>query len=136
MKQLLTWLLLFLLATSLHAQGNLEIDTPAIAQLKASMAARHVQLKPWLDAGAVGLTRDGNVALRDANAVPLAQRQAVSALLAAENNDRGALYREIARANGNPGWEANIRATFGQRWSERAAAGWWVQDASGAWRQK
>jgi len=50
----------------------------------------------------VGLTADGFVAVRDASAVPLSERQAVNALVTAENQDRRALYSEIARANGHP----------------------------------
>ena len=87
------------------------------------MQERHAQLQPLYASGAVGLTRDGNIALRDANAVPLAQRAQVNALIAAENQDRAALYREIARANGKPEWEDDIRTTFGQRWTDRAQAG-------------
>ena len=119
-----------------HAQANLEINTPAIAAIQKSMQQRFAELKPFLDSGAVGLTRDGNVALRDANAVALPQRQQVNALIAAENADRAALYREIARANGKPEWENEIRNTFAQRWIERAPAGWYYQNASGAWVQK
>jgi uncharacterized protein YdbL (DUF1318 family) len=118
------------------AQANLEINTPAIASLKSSMQNRHAQLAPLYGSGAVGLTRDGNVALRDANAVPLAQRQQVNALIAGENQDRAALYREIARANGQPGWENDIRATFAQRWIERAQPGWYYQGAGGSWVRK
>jgi uncharacterized protein YdbL (DUF1318 family) len=86
--------------------------------------------------GAVGLTRDGYVALRDANAVPLAQRQQVNALVAAENQDRSALYREIARANGKPEWENDIRTTFAQRWIDKAQGGWYFQNNAGAWTRK
>jgi len=118
------------------AQANLEINTPAIASLQASMQQRHAQLSPLYDSGAVGLTRDGNVALRDANAVPLAQRQPVTGLIAAENQDRAALYREIARANGHPEWEQDVRATFAQRWIQKARPGWYYQNASGAWVRK
>ena len=118
------------------AQANLEINTPAIASLKASMQSRHAQLAGFYASGAVGLTRDGNIALRDANAVPLAQRQQVNSLVAAENQDRAALYREIARANGKPEWENDIRATFGQRWIEKAQPGWYYQNTSGAWTRK
>ena len=117
-------------------QANLEINTPAIKSLERSMQQRHTQLAPLLASGAIGLTRDGNVALRDARAVPLAQRQKVNALIAAENQDRAALYREIARANGHPEWEADIRATFAQRWISRAQRGWYYQNASGAWVRK
>ncbi len=118
------------------AQANLEINTPAIAALQRSMQQRHAQLVPFYASGAVGLTRDGNVALRDANAVPLPQRQQVNALIAAENQDRAALYREIARANGRPEWETDIRATFGQRWIEKAQPGWYYRSAGGTWVRK
>ncbi|WP_332674621.1 YdbL family protein [Aromatoleum sp.] len=116
------------------AQGNLEIDTPAIAALKQSMQRRHAQLTPLYDSGVIGLAADGNVALRDASGVPLAQRGQVNALVAAENADRAALYREIARANGHPEWEADVRKTFGERWIDRAPSGWWVQ--RGGWGRK
>lgn len=117
-------------------QANLDINTPAINSLQRSMQQRHTQLAPLYASGAVGLTRDGNVALRDARAVPLAKRQQVNALIASENQDRAALYREIARANGHPEWEADIRATFAQRWISRAQRGWYYQNASGAWVRK
>ena len=118
------------------AQANLEINTPGITAIQSSMQSRHAQLSPLYASGAVGLTRDGNVALRDPAAVPLAQRAAVNGLIAAENQDRASLYREIARANNHPEWEADIRNTFGQRWAERAQAGWYYQSASGAWTRK
>lgn len=117
------------------AQGNLEINTPAIAAVKQSMQTRHAELAPLYASGAIGLARDGAVALRDASGVPLAQRGRVNALIAAENADRSALYREIARANGHPEWEADIRNTFAQRWIDRAQSGWWVEGAKG-WTRK
>lgn len=131
---------LMLLACSLagaaHAQGNLEINTPAIAQLKGAMQGRHGQLAPFYASGAVGLAHDGTVQMRDANLVPLPQRGAANNLIAAENADRAALYREIARANGNPAWEGEIRSTFANRWIDKAQPGWWVQNASGVWAKK
>lgn len=136
MKRLFFSLLLAALAAVAQAQGNLEIGSPAISQFKATMGQRHGQLLPYYESGAVGLAKDGTVSLREPGAVPLAQRQAATGLVAAENADRAGLYREIARANGNPGWEADIRATFAQRWIDRAPAGWWVQNATGAWQQK
>jgi uncharacterized protein len=136
MKRLLVMLFAWTLASTALAQGNLEISTPAIGQFKTSMSQRHNQLLPWYESGAIGLAKDGTVALREPGAVPLAQRQNVSGLVAAENADRTGLYREIARANGNPGWEQDIRTTFAQRWADRAPAGWWVQGATGIWQQK
>jgi hypothetical protein len=126
----------FLFSALALAQGNLEINTPAIAQVKSAMAARHAQLAPHYASGALGLASDGTVQLRDANAIPLASRGAIQSAVAAENADRAALYREIAKANGNPGWEADIRATFAQRWIDKAQPGWWVQNPQGAWVKK
>lgn len=123
------------MAAAVHAQGNLEIDTPAIAALQQSMQKRHAQLEPLYAAGAVGLAGDGTVALRDAASVPLAQRAQVTSAIAAENADRAALYREIARANNHPEWEGDVRRTFAQRWIDRAQAGWWVQQG-GKWVKK
>jgi len=123
-------------AAAAQAPANLQIDTPAITALRASMRDQFKQLRPFFVNGAVGLTREGNIALRDANLIPLAQRAEVNSLLAQANQDRAALYREIARANGKPEWENDIRATFAQRWIERAPAGWYYQNATGAWVQK
>jgi uncharacterized protein len=119
-----------------HAQADLNIATPAVRQLTQSMEARHGQLKKYYDAGSIGLTRDGLVQVRDQNLVPLPERNSVRKLVAEENADRTNLYREIAAANGHPEWEADIRTTFAERWSSKAAAGWYFQDASGAWKQK
>ena len=131
------WLVaLLLLAGGAWAQANLEVNTPAIAALQSSMQKRHVELAPFYANGAIGLTRDGFIALRDANAVPLAQRQQINGLIAAENQDRSALYREIARANGKPEWENDIRATFAQRWIDKAQGGWHYQNSAGAWTRK
>jgi len=122
-------------ALNVFASADLEVNTPGVNAIKQSMQARHAQLAVHYASGAVGLTEDGLVALRDAGAVPLAQRQAVNALVAAENNDRNALYAEIANANGHPEWQAEIRSTFAQRWIQRAQPGWWVQ-SGGGWKQK
>ena len=127
---------LLLLAGNAGAQANLDINTPAISALISSMQKRNTELAPLFANGAIGLTRDGAVALREVNAVPLAQRQQVNGLIAAENQDRSALYREIARANGRPEWENDIRSTFAQRWIDKAQGGWYFQNNAGAWTRK
>lgn len=118
-----------------YAAADLEINTPAIAAIKNSMQNRHGQLAPFYASGAVGLTKDGLVAIHDANLVPLAQRQSANSLVAAENADRNSLYKEIATGNGHPEWEAEVRSTFAQRWAQKAQSGWWYQDGSG-WIKK
>lgn len=119
-----------------NAQADLNIATPVVKQLTQSMEARHAQLKKYYESGAIGLNRDGLVEVRDQNLIPLPERNAARKLVADENADRANLYREIANANGHPEWETDIRKTFAERWTERASGGWYVQDASGAWKQK
>jgi uncharacterized protein YdbL (DUF1318 family) len=122
---------------SAHAQqADLEINTPAIAAIKNAMQARHAALEAHYASGAIGLTRDGFVAVRDANTVPLSQRQAVNGAVSAENDDRRKLYQEIARANNHPEWADQVQSTFAQRWIQKAQPGWWYQDPSGAWKKK
>lgn len=119
-----------------EAQADFDIETPEIRALTASMNARHRQLKPSYDSGAIGLTADGLVDIRDRNLVPLAERNALRQLVDAENRDRNALYQAIAQANNRPDWEADIRKTFAQRWISRAEKGWWYRTAAGNWEQK
>ncbi len=128
--------LMAFISTPGYTQADIEINTPAISSLKQSMQQRHAQLEPYYERGAVGLTRDGLIAMHDANAIPLSARQPVNTLIAAENQDRNALYREIARANSHPEWEADIRSTFAQRWIQLARPGWWYQSANGSWARK
>lgn len=125
----------FIIAPAQAQQPNIDISSPEVQRVKGSMEARFSSLKPLLESGAVGLTGDGLVALRDASAVPLSQRNAAKSMVAEENNDRTALYREIAVANGQPQWEGQIRSVFAQRWVAKASAGWWYEDSSG-WKQK
>ena len=126
-----------LLVSPAHAQNaDLNVSTPAIRALTQSMEARHAQLKKYYDSGAVGFTQDGLVEVRDQNLIPLPERNTARKLVAEENADRANLYREIATGNNHPEWEADIRTTFAERWISRASAGWYYQDASGAWKQK
>jgi len=132
-ERLLNWLV-----PPAHAAGqaDININTPAISQLRASMSRRSAALAPHYRSGAIGFDRNGLVAVRDLNAVELKQRGELRRLVADENSDRNALYREIARANGHPEWEKDIRETFARVWVEEAYTGYWYQDASGSWRRK
>lgn len=136
MLHALLLLVMLTVAYDAGAQANLEINTPGVTAVQGSMQKRHAELAPLYASGAVGLTRDGNVELRDPNAVPLAQRAAANALVTAENQDRATLYREIARANNHPEWESDIRNTFAQRWIDRAQPGWYYQSSPGVWARR
>ena len=139
MKKLL---LAFVMLTSLiavnftqAAEPNLDINSPAIIAIKSSMTARHPQLLPHYNSGAVGLTGDAFIAVKDATAVPLKDRGGINNLVSAENTDRAKLYKEIAEGNGHPEWQNDIQKTFAGRWIDKAQAGWYYQGAGG-WVKK
>ncbi|RAN82324.1 hypothetical protein B5P43_08160 [Bacillus sp. SRB_336] len=116
---------------------NIRVQTSATEAIRGRMQQRFQgALGQLLDSGAVGFTHDGMVAMRDAAKVPLSQRAQASATVAEENRDRVALYREVANANDHPEWEPQIRATFAKSWVEKAHAGWYYQNAAGAWLKK
>ena len=119
-----------------EAQADIDVSSPAIRALTASMKARNADLEPFLDSGAIGLTSDGLVELRDVNSVPLADRNRARKLVGDENADRNALYSEIANANAHPDWESDIRSTFAQRWIANAHAGWYYKKGGGDWVRK
>lgn len=123
---------------SAHAQqASIDIDTPQINAIKARMAARQRStLSRLFDAGAIGFTADGFVAIRDRSAVELSERRGLESAVADENRDRKAVYREIAVANGHPEWERDIQDTFAREWVANARPGWYYQAPDGSWRQK
>lgn len=131
-------MLLDLLVPSAYAQAaDITIRTPQIQAIQSRMQQRFASsLASHFASGAIGFSADGLVAMRDAAAVPLSARAALNAAIADENRDRQAVYREIAVANGHAEWESQIRAAFAKQWIQQAKAGWYYQDASGAWQQK
>lgn len=132
-----TGLMDFFIPDASAQQIEIEINTPQINQIKARMANRQKQqLDPLFDAGAIGFTSDGLITIRDRAAVPLSERRSLESVVADENRDRQAVYREIAVANGHPEWEKEIQDTFAKEWVKNARKGWYYQEASGAWRQK
>ena len=138
MKKLLLSLLVIVwifTADWVVAAADLEVNTPAITALKASMQARHGQLSPFYSAGAIGLTKDGMIAVKDATAVPLSQRGSLGGLVSAENADRANLYKEIATANRHAEWQGDIQNTFAGRWIDKAQSGWFYQSGDG-WVKK
>ena len=137
MKKILLVLGLMLAMSSqfVGAAADLDVNTPAVSAIKASMQKRHEQMASHYASGAVGLTKEGLVAVHDTSAVPLKERQSINGLVSAENSDRNALYKEIANGNGHPEWESEIRGTFAQKWVEKAQPGWFVQTNDG-WVKK
>jgi uncharacterized protein YdbL (DUF1318 family) len=131
---------LYALVPAAHAQNAeaaLNVSSPAVSRIKSSMAARFGELEKFFASGAVGLTRDGMIDVRDLNAVALPDRATAKRLVAEDNADRSQLYAEIAKASGHPEWEGDIKKSFARRWvATGAKPGWYYQDDGGAWKQK
>lgn len=128
--------LIFRPLASAQTEADLDLDSAAIVSLAKSLANRFVQLRPHLDAGVIGLTHDGSIALRDVAGIDVKALLVLDALIIEENKDRATLYREIARTNRRPEWESDLRATFGRRWISRMPAGWFYLNDKGQWISK
>jgi len=126
------------LVPSAHAQQpDFQINTPQINAIKSRMAERQRQhLNGWFDAGAIGFTSDGLIDIRDRSAVPLNERRNLESVVADENRDRNAVYREIAVANGRPEWQDEIQQTWAREWQRNARPGWYYQLPDGSWQRK
>jgi uncharacterized protein YdbL (DUF1318 family) len=124
-------------ANAQDAEAALNVSSPAVTRIKQSMGARFGEMEKFFASGAIGLTKDGMVDVRDLNSVALPDRATVKRLVTEDNADRAALYSEIAKASNHPEWEADIKKSFAKRWvATGAKPGWYYQDDSGAWKQK
>ena len=121
---------------SAYAAQNIDVSTPEIRAIKAAMQQRAQQLFPYLDAGNVGIGRNGLLTVRSTEGLDLRSRGEVTRLVNAENTDRQRLYQEIARANGFPDKADEVQAIFAQSWRDKAATGWYVQQPDGSWQKK
>ena len=140
MKKLL-FLTLAILTLSLSAPvmaqaPDLRVESPLTVELRESMKNQFRQLRPWVENGALGFKMDGTIVVRDPSVVPLSERQALTILLNANARDKAALYREIARLNGQPQLEQEVATSTASRMRDRMPAGWWIQDDNGNWAQK
>jgi len=115
---------------------DINISTPAIRAIKESIKNRAGKIKPYLDKGNVGIAKDGMLVLRSTEGLSLKEKARLRRLIKAENNDREALYKEIARANNFPPERVeDIKRIFAKSWREKANKGWWIESKDG-WHRK
>jgi len=123
--------------SSAHAEVNINISSPAIVEITNRMEARYdTSLKLYLDTAVIGFTNQGFIEIINAKSLGLKDRQKAKKIVAAENRDRKALYRELAVANGHSDWEQSITNVFIKLWKEKAHKGWKYQDADSVWQTK
>jgi uncharacterized protein YdbL (DUF1318 family) len=119
------------------AAVDVNVSTPAIRNIRASLANRFPQLQPLYGKGAIGETNTGLIAARDIGALSLKEKADVNRLVEQENADRQALYTEIIRANNlDPSQLGEIQRLFANSWRDKSAPGWWIQQDNGQWGRK
>jgi uncharacterized protein YdbL (DUF1318 family) len=119
------------------AAVDVNVSTPAIRTLRASMASRFPQLQPLYGKGAIGETNTGLLAIRDTGALSLKEKADVNRLVGQENADRQALYAEIIRANNlDMSRLAEVQKLFANSWRDKSSPGWWIQSDNGEWAKK
>ena len=126
----------FVIPAAEAGQANISIDSPKIRSIRNSMEKRQSKLSKYYKSGAVGFTNNGLIASVSNSGLSVKQKSTVNKLIKAENNDRHALYSEIANANGHPEWKADIQKTFSKTWINKISSGWMYQSASGKWTRK
>jgi hypothetical protein len=117
-----------------RAADPLPYGGPNIARPLRRMHERFAQLTIELDKGTVGLTEDGDVAIRDAGATTAELKQ----LVRAENRDRAVLYNAMSEAVGYPDglYLPYVDASFAAEWQKQAPPGWWLRNEQGEWQRK
>jgi uncharacterized protein YdbL (DUF1318 family) len=118
-----------------EAAVDINVSTPAVRKLKASIRDRFSQLRPLYKKGIIGENNRGYLEIRDMGGLGMKEKAEAKRLVQAENNDRRALYEEIIRANNlDPKFLSKVEKLFANSWREKAAAnGWWHQKDDGGW---
>lgn len=119
------------------ADFNIDINTPPTVVVKHSMAQRHSRLIRFYDAGVIGLTKTGDLAICDGTRLKmLVQRQTAEKLIDADTEDRKSLVHAIAYSLKQPDAQPEIRNALIERWRKEWKSGWCIQDEQGNWTKK
>ena len=126
-----------LLESQAYAQVDIDITTPNIRALRASMKERFQSLQPLYEKGVIGETNDGMLSLRSLDDLNLKEKAEAKKLVKAENSDRENLYLEIVKANDIPSDSLpQVKELFANSWRKNAKKGWWIQENDGDWVKK
>jgi uncharacterized protein YdbL (DUF1318 family) len=118
-------------------EADINVTTPSIRALKDSIRKRAESLKLYLNTGNVGISNDGLLVLRSTAALQRQDKANLVRLINAENEDREALYLEIAKANDfGPDKVPEIKKIFASSWIKNAQRGWFIQGPDGEWSRK
>ena len=80
------------------ADDVVNVSNPTIRALKARMKTRYSQLKPYYSNGNLKEENNGYLSIVKSGGLELKQKRDLTSLVKAENDDRNALYAEVAKA--------------------------------------
>lgn len=118
-----------LFTTGIAYAAELNESSPLVQQIADSMKSRFADLESVKRSGAVGENNRGFVEVVDASKFSSPdQENEVQRLVAAENEDRRALYKEVARLNAADGVTVStVEGVYALKRIERASSGDKVQ---------
>ena len=122
-----------------YASGDIDINltTPAIRKVIASMKSRNSIIDTFKKKGAIGETFHGKLEIRDYEGLGGSEIRTIKQLVKAENSDRNLLYKELADANDISASDINrIGAVFGITHKNRLESGEWFKGDDGQWSKK
>jgi len=112
------------------------VSSPAVSRIKASMTQRFGELEKFFASGAVGLTKDGMVDVRDSTrsrfrTAPRSSAWSPRTTLIVRSCTRRLQRPAATRVGGRHSHG------FAKGWVRTGAKpGWYYQDDGGAWKQK
>lgn len=99
------------------AQEVTEVSNATIRGLKERMKSRYQQMKPYFSKGLLKEGKDGYVSMGDLSGLDLREKRDLKSLVEAENQDRKALYKEVAKAlDIDPSQIDRIAGIFAKEW--------------------
>lgn len=120
-----------------HAQDATTVSNANIRALKNTIASNTAALKRFYEGGEVGIGKDGMLVLRSTQGLSIRDVAEARRLVAADNQAREQLYKEVGKAlNSPPDRFSDLVKIFADEWRDKAPAGWYIQEDSGAWKRK
>ena len=116
---------------------EIDVSTPIIEKIRKSLEVRFIKLAKYYERGYCGPDQNGDLAVRTLVGLDLKERALLGRLVAADNEDRADLYREILAQNDlDKSRISLVRDIFAREWIELAKPGWYYVDKRGRWQRK
>jgi len=120
-----------------RAQKASQVSNAAIRGLKAQIGEHHSKLEPFYASGAIGITNDGYLTIKDKSKLSLSELGKVRQLVEKDNRARKQLYKEVVKAlDLEQSQISRVESIFADTWRNKAASGWWIQKDDGSWTRK